>query len=198
GQPLRDRRGTEAHLRRRVHRGNLRRRLLFVASDRAAGGPAVADGHRVPAPMIRVPFDELLALVHGVFERCGMCPEDANLLADSLVQADLRGVNSHGAVRVPEYVEKLTKGGVDPRGRPRIARDGGACLVVDGGNSMGQIGASYAMGLAIERAAHSGIAAVAGRGSNHCGAMAYYAMRALAGDLIGLAATHGLPTLAPR
>ena len=74
-------------------------------------------------------------------------------LADSLVHADLRGVHSHGVLRVPEYVKKLTVGGVDPRGRPSVVRDGGACLVVDGGNSMGQIGAQFAMGQVIERAA---------------------------------------------
>jgi LDH2 family malate/lactate/ureidoglycolate dehydrogenase len=98
---------------------------------------------------------------------------------------------------VPEYVKKLTRDGVDPRGRPRIARDAGACLVVDGGNSMGQIGADFAMRLAVERAEASGIAAVAVRGSNHCGAMARFAMQALPHDMIGWATTNALPTMAP-
>jgi LDH2 family malate/lactate/ureidoglycolate dehydrogenase len=145
----------------------------------------------------RVQADELRALVGAIFERCGMAPADAGLLADSLVEADLRGVNSHGVLRVPEYVKKLTRDGVDPRGRPRIARDAGACLVVDGGNSMGQVGADFAMRLAVERAEASGIAAVAVRGSNHCGAMARFAMQALPHDMIGWATTNALPTMAP-
>jgi LDH2 family malate/lactate/ureidoglycolate dehydrogenase len=145
----------------------------------------------------RVRAEELLALVQAIFERCGMTSDDARLLADSLVEADLRGVNSHGVLRVPEYVKKLTHDGVNPRGRPKIVRDAGACLVVDGDNSMGQIGASFAMQLAVERAEGTGIAAVAVRGSNHCGAMAYFAMQALPRDMIGWATTNALPTMAP-
>lgn len=145
----------------------------------------------------RVPADELRELVAATFRRCGMGEEDAPLLADSLVAADRRGVHSHGVLRVPEYVKKLTGGGVDPRGRPQVVRDVGACLVVDGGNSMGQVGASFAMQRAITRAAETGIAAAAVRGSNHCGALAYYAMQALPHAMIGLATTNALPTMAP-
>jgi LDH2 family malate/lactate/ureidoglycolate dehydrogenase len=145
----------------------------------------------------RVAVEDLAAMVRAIFERCGMSAEDAGLLASSLVESDLRGVNSHGVLRVPEYVQKLTRGGVDPRGRPSVARDAGACVVVDAGNAMGQIGASFAMDLAVERAAAHGIGAVAVRGSNHCGAMAYWAMRALPRDMIGWATTNALPTMAP-
>lgn len=125
-------------------------------------------------------------------------PSDAAaLLADSLVSADLRGVHSHGLLRIPEYVNKLTSGGVDPRGQPHIVHDSGACLVVDGGNSMGQIGAHFAMQRVIARAEQTGIAAAAVRGSNHCGALAYFAMQALPHDMIGLVTTNALPTMAP-
>jgi LDH2 family malate/lactate/ureidoglycolate dehydrogenase len=145
----------------------------------------------------RVQPADLLALVCSIFERCGMTAADAHLLADSLVDADLRGVNSHGVLRVPEYMKKLTRDGVNPRGRPRIARDSGACLVVDADNAMGQVGANFAMQLAVERAGQSGIAAVGVRGSNHCGAMAYFAAQALPHDMIGWATTNALPTMAP-
>ncbi len=145
----------------------------------------------------RIPADELLDLVTTIFVRCGMDESDAHRLADSLVVADLRGVTSHGVMRVPEYVKKLTVGGVNPRGRPFIARDGGACLVVDGDNSMGQIGATVAMERAIERSRATGIAAAAIRGSNYCGAMAHFAMMALAHDMFGIATTNALPTMAP-
>jgi ureidoglycolate dehydrogenase (NAD+) len=76
-------------------------------------------------------------------------------------------------------------------------RDAGACLVVDGGNSMGQIGMDFAMTQALARAETSGIAAVAIRGSNHCGALAPYVIRATERDMIGLVTTNALPTMAP-
>jgi LDH2 family malate/lactate/ureidoglycolate dehydrogenase len=140
--------------------------------------------------------DDLAATVGPIFERSGMSPEDAALVTDSLVTADLRGVHSHGVLRVPEYAAKLRTGGVDPRGRPFVARDSGAALVVDGANSMGQVGSTFAMRLAVERARSTGVAAVAVRGSNHNGAMSYYAMMALPEDQIGLATTNALPTMA--
>ena len=145
----------------------------------------------------RVPAGELLALVREIFERCDMASPDAALLADTLVTADLGGVNSHGVLRVPDYVRKLTGQGVDPRGRPELVRDSGACIVVSGRNSMGQIGARFAMQLAIERAREHGIAAAAVRDSNHCGAVGYFAEQALAHEMIGLATTNSLPTMAP-
>jgi LDH2 family malate/lactate/ureidoglycolate dehydrogenase len=139
----------------------------------------------------------LTSLAAAVFSQCGMRADDAGLLAESLVFADLRGVHSHGVLRVPEYVKKLTIGGVDPRGVPSVVRDVGACLVIDGGNAMGQIATDFAMKRVLERARTTGIAAAAIRGSNHNGAMAFYAMQALPHDMIGLATTNALPTMAP-
>jgi LDH2 family malate/lactate/ureidoglycolate dehydrogenase len=155
-----------------------------------SGYPQTARERRVAAPALR-------GLVAAIFARCGMRAEDAALVADTLVRADLQGVHSHGVLRVPEYVQKLRAGGVDPQGRPRTVVDRGGALVVDGGNSMGQVAAAFAMHGAVERARVSNVAVAAVRGSNHCGAMAYYAAMALPEDMIGLAATNALPTMAP-
>ncbi len=146
---------------------------------------------------IRVAQSELLEVVTAIFAAAGMPDEDAALLADSLVLADLEGVHSHGILRVPEYVKKVTVDGVDSEGRPSVVKDAVAIMVIDGGNSMGQIGMAYAMDRVIERAAETGIAAAAIRGSNHSGAMSYYVRRAVAKDMIGIATTNALPTMAP-
>ena len=145
----------------------------------------------------RVAAGALLDLVQAIFETCEMGAGDAYLLADSLVDADLGGVHSHGVLRVPEYVRKLTVDGVDPNGKPEVVKDNGACLVVDGGNSMGQIGMGFAMQQVIARARDIGIAAAGIRGSNHCGAVGYFARMALDCDMIGVATTNALPTMAP-
>ncbi len=145
----------------------------------------------------RVPQGALLSHVSRIFDRCGMSVDDAHLLADSLVWADLRGIHSHGVLRVPEYVEKLKRGGVNPKGRPVLAKDHRAAFVVDGGNSMGAIGAAFAMHQAIDRASLYGVAAGAVRASNHCGPLSFYAVRALSHNMIGIATTNALPTMAP-
>lgn len=146
--------------------------------------------------MPAIPYDALHANVAAIFRCCGMNSADADTLARTLARADLRGVHSHGVMRVPEYVEKLTARGVNPHGRPRVVSDRISAIVVDGDNAMGAIAAAFAMDRAIERARDTGVALAAVRGSNHCGAMFCYAMQALP-EMIGLCATNALPTMAP-
>ena len=141
--------------------------------------------------------DRLIADVQAIFEAAGMDRTDAFELADSLVASDRRGIHSHGTLRVAEYIEKLTRDGVDPRGRPRIVSRQGGAIVVDGGNAMGQIAAAFAMAAAIETARSVGVAFAAVRGSNHCGALDRWVLRAAAQGMVGLASTNALPTMAP-
>lgn len=145
----------------------------------------------------KVDHQVLLDTTARMFAACGMPVDKASLLARTLVLADLRGIHSHGVMRVPDYVAKLTREGVDPRGEPAIVSDKGGALLVDGHNSMGQIGGTFAMKAAIERARTSGIACAALRHSNHCGAMDWYARLAADADMIGLATTNAIPTMAP-
>jgi L-2-hydroxycarboxylate dehydrogenase (NAD+) len=145
----------------------------------------------------RFPREELHRLIQAIFERCGMAAADADVLADQLVMADLRGIHSHGVMRVPLYVGKLNGGGIDPRGRPRVVKEAPAALVIDGGNNMGQVAGAFAMQAAIERARTTGVAVAAVGNSNHCGAMEYYVRMAIEADMIGIATTNALPTMAP-
>lgn len=145
----------------------------------------------------RFAYDALASAVAAIFRGCRMGVEDAELLADSLVHADSRGIHSHGVMRVPDYVHKLTEGGVDPRGRPRVVSERVGALRIDAGNAMGQIGAAFAMHQAIERARTTSVALAAVGGSNHCGALDYWVLMAVRGGMIGLAATNALPTMAP-
>ena len=145
----------------------------------------------------RVEADTLMEQVTAIFAACGMSDTDAAVLADSLVQADLRGIHSHGVLRVPDYVAKLTGEGVNPGGVPRVVSQCGGAIVVDCDNNMGQIGGVFAMRQAIECARSAGIAASAVSGSNHAGTMDYYVRLAIAEDMIGVATTNALPTMAP-
>jgi LDH2 family malate/lactate/ureidoglycolate dehydrogenase len=135
--------------------------------------------------------------VASIFAACGMSDFDAAFVAESLVAADLRAVHSHGVLRVPDYVAKLTRGGVNPKGRPFVARETGAIAVVDGDNAMGQIAASVAIGEAMARARDYGVGVASVRGSNHCGAMFFYTLPPIEAGMIGIATTNALPTMAP-
>lgn len=145
----------------------------------------------------RIDPTPLEAAIANLFVACAMSDADATLLARSLVHADLRGIHSHGVLRVPDYVAKLTREGVNPAGRPSIVSDSGGAIVVDGDNAMGQIALQFATNLAIERARTVSIAFAAVRGSNHCGALDWYTMQAAQQDMIGIAGSNALPTMAP-
>lgn len=132
-----------------------------------------------------------------IFAAAGVDAADLALLAATLVRAGLRGIHSHGTLCVPEYVKKLTVDGVDPGGRPQVVRQTGGAIVVDVANAMGQVAMSFALDQAIVTAREHGVAMAAVGRSNHCGAMDYWAMRALPQATIGIAGTNALPTMVP-
>lgn len=144
----------------------------------------------------RVDAGQLEAFVAALYRGVGMDQPDAGLLASIIVGTDLRGAYSHGCALAAGYLDRMQKGLIDPRGRPRVVRDSGAALVIDADNALGHLAVDFAMQRTIERARDTGVAAAAIGGSNHCGAMAHYAMLALPHDMIGLATTNGLPTMA--
>jgi LDH2 family malate/lactate/ureidoglycolate dehydrogenase len=147
-----------------------------------------AGDHRVDAVALE-------SFVADLFRAAGTSEDDARLIAGIAVGTDLRGAYSHGCALVPGYLSSMLAGRIDPAGRPSVSRDSGAALVVDGGNSLGHVGLTFAMDCALERAEQTGVAAVAVGGSNHCGAMASYALQAQGRDAIALATTNGLPTM---
>jgi LDH2 family malate/lactate/ureidoglycolate dehydrogenase len=135
--------------------------------------------------------------VAGIFTRLDVPSEDAGIVAHHLVEADLRGVHSHGVNRVPTYVNGLRAGRINPRPNLEVVEDHGGQVVMDGDFGLGQLTAFRANELAIERGKEHGLAAVALRRSTHCGAMAYYAIRAREQGLIGLAITNAGMNMTP-
>lgn len=121
---------------------------------------------------------------------------DAATVADALLEADLRGVYSHGIQILPRYVRGL-KEGINPSPNIKTIVDAGALALLDGDNGMGQIVSVKAMNMAIDRALQHGIAAVGVRNSNHHGALAYYGMMAVEQDMVGICSTNGPAVMAP-
>ncbi len=139
----------------------------------------------------------LTAQVAGIFQRLDVPAEDAQIVAEHLVEADLRGVHSHGVIRVPTYVAAIRDGKINPKPKIEVVEDHGGQVVMDGDNGLGQLTAFRANELAIERGKEHGLAAVALRRSTHCGAMAYYAIRAREAGLIGLSITNAGMNMTP-
>lgn len=132
-----------------------------------------------------------------VFERLDLPQADADLVSASLVEADLRGVHSHGVLLLPGYINRLKAGGINPHPAVRVVRDTAATALLDGDNGMGQVVARRAMGIAIDKARHAGMGGVGVMHSHHYAAGAYWAQMALAEDMIGLAMTNAGAHVAP-
>jgi len=139
----------------------------------------------------RVGEAELKRYCVDVLGHVGVSQADAAVIIDNLVEADLRGVDSHGVVRFPIYVERLAAGGSNPRPNIRFVRETRTTGVLDGDNGLGQLVGVRAMEAAIEKARDGDCAFVSVRNSNHYGAAAYYAEMATRHDMIGLTFTIG-------
>jgi ureidoglycolate dehydrogenase (NAD+) len=137
-----------------------------------------------------VSHKRLEAFTTDCLEKLGLDLADAELVAETLVAANLRGVDSHGVVRLPHYATRLRNGTI--KGRPNITvrRTGPSAVVVEGDAGMGQLVASRAMVEAIDLAKRTGVATGVARNSSHCGACAYFVELAVKQGLIGVALTH--------
>ncbi len=110
----------------------------------------------------------------------------------ALFEADLRGVYSHGAVRLqPKYLQELASGKIKPSPAISVAREGPGFAVVDGDGGMGQLVSRAAMGLAIEKARSTAVGAVTARHSRHYGAAAFWSMLAADQGMIGFTCSNG-------
>ncbi len=141
--------------------------------------PATADVPRVAAAA-------LAAFITRAFEAAGLASGDAEIVAGLMVEADLRGSDTHGVIRLPLYVRRLKAGGINPRANIRIVQEKPATALVDGDNAIGHLVMRFAAMTAIEKARRTGVAWVGARMSNHAGPAALYATMPLAHDMIGL------------
>ena len=136
---------------------------------------------------VRIGDDDLRIFCARAFEAVGVPSKDALTTATLQVEADLRGVHSHGTRAVPRYVLALQLGGTNPRPQITVTSEGPAMAALDGDAGLGQVVASQAMAMAIDKARTSTIAAVGVQGSSHFGAAAHYAIMAAEAGMVGFA-----------
>ena len=138
--------------------------------------------HDVP----RIPAERLAGFVFRVFTAAGLPAHDAQTLANLMVEADLRGSDTHGVIRLPLYVRRIRAGGINPKPDIRVVSDRPSAALIDGDNGMGHLVMRRAAELAIEKAKATGVGWVGARMSNHAGPAALYVTMPLKHDMIGL------------
>jgi LDH2 family malate/lactate/ureidoglycolate dehydrogenase len=126
-------------------------------------------------PLIAAP--ELTRFVEAILTAGGAPPHKASIAAASLVGSNLRGVDSHGVLLVPRYIDKLRSGEIDPNADGRVLSESGACMLFDGENGIGQWISEQCCAHAIRMAQANGLGMVVARDSNHFGAAAWWAQK---------------------
>ncbi len=140
---------------------------------------------------------QLRQFAQDVFRKMDCPEEDAILASDVLLQADLRGIDSHGLARLSGYVRLWEAGRINAKPEIKIVHETPSTAVVDGDKGLGLVVAPFAMKIAMEKAKVCGTGWVAVKNSNHFGIAAYHAMMALKQDMIGLSMTNASPLVAP-
>ncbi len=114
-------------------------------------------------------------------------PDDvAAEVAEHLVRSNLSGHDSHGVLRIPQYLDQAERGRLNPSGRPEVLRESEVCALVDAHRGFGHFSTAFAMAWALERAPRHGLASVAVRHSQHIGRVGEYTERAVERGLLAL------------
>jgi len=150
-----------------------------------------------PAPlqMLAVGAAELTAAVAAIFVGAGVRREDALIVAEDLVAADLEGIASHGVMLAPMYLDRLLAGAISRLSAGEVVSDRDGAVVIDAGNVFGQLTARQAVALAAERARQHGLAAVAVRNAFHFGTAGRYARMLADRGCVGMVMSNTRPLM---
>ncbi|KAK3927164.1 Malate dehydrogenase [Frankliniella fusca] len=144
-----------------------------------------------------VALAEARRFISDAMKAVGTAKDNADFLAEVLVEADYRGHYSHGLNRLELYVDDVAAGSCLPAAEPRLLRDGPSTAWVDGGHGLGPVVGRYCMQLAIDKARQTGVGWVVAKGSNHYGIAGWYSMQALKKKMMGMSFTNTSPLVSP-
>ena len=149
----------------------------------------MVSGHRFDAQTLH-------SFIQAVFRQMGSEEQEAKLVADHLIAANLAGHDSHGIGMIPSYVRSWSQGHLQINHHAKVVKEAGAAVTLDGDRAFGQVAAHEAMALGIEKARQHGIAAVALHNSHHIGRIGYWAEQCAAAGFVSIHFV-GVPTTNP-
>ena len=145
----------------------------------------------------RYNYDDLYVHTRAAFKKMGCSQEDASTCANVLIAAELRGIPSHGIMRLKDYMLMWQKGRINTKPKVQIVHETPTTAVVDADQAFGAVAGTRAMRIAIKKAEKYGSAWISVRNSSHFGIAGYYSMMAMKKEMIGLSMTNANPLVAP-
>ena len=146
---------------------------------------------------MRYDAKELRERVAAIAEKAGIPAADAETIADVLVTTDMRGVHSHGVVRIARYLDCIRAGGIKPAAEIEILKESPSSLMVSAAGGLGIPAAKKTMDRLLEKAEKTAIAVATVNHSDHYGAAGYYSMMAADRGFIGFSMSNTCPLVAP-
>jgi LDH2 family malate/lactate/ureidoglycolate dehydrogenase len=151
--------------------------------------PEIPDYPLDASQEIVVQAEPLKALLVSLYIKKGMFKVEADMAASRQIEADLRGIQSHGSRATPRYLKAMDTGDIDPRGQTLVVKQTPAIAVLDGSRNLGHVASTKAMKMAMDMAKTVGTGTVAVRNSQHFGAASVYSLMAAEAGLIGYCTT---------
>lgn len=143
-----------------------------------------------------VAADALKRFATEVFARSGVPRADAVIVADVLVWANLRGVDTHGVMRVPRYVELIESGDMNPKPAIRVRTETPASVLIEADRAIGSIAMTRATAEAVRKAREAGVGLALARGTTHTAALGYYTLAAAHEGMAAIALAASWPNVA--
>jgi LDH2 family malate/lactate/ureidoglycolate dehydrogenase len=146
---------------------------------------------------LKIAGDHLMGVITQLLQALGAEDKEARQVAKALVQADLRGIHTHGCAYVPIIAERCAHGLFNIPTKTKLITDEGAITHIDGNNGLGQVAAVEAMQISIDKAKNHGVALALIRNTNNIGFLGYYTLMAATEGMIGICATNAAASVAP-
>ena len=146
---------------------------------------------------MRIDHHALRDFYHRILQAVGTPPEEAAMVADGLIDADLHGIDSHGAIRIPSYIKVAREGRIRAASRPTLAWEKNSVALIDGHHGWGQPAAMFAAREVERLAKQFGTAAVSIKNTNHIGTLGYYGRALAAQGLFSFLTTNAAAYMAP-
>lgn len=140
---------------------------------------------------MKVNIQEMKERSVRIFEAAGLSPDDANIITEVLMETELRGVFTHGFLRLERYVNCIKSGGIKTDGNYEVVYDSPSWASIDGNDNLGIVISYKAAKLAMEKAKKTGVGIVNVKGSHHFGAAGYYTSMCADNDMVGMSMSNG-------
>ncbi len=146
---------------------------------------------------IIIKVEHLHTFITDLAVKAGVTRRDAGILSGSLIDADLKGIRSHGLIRLPIYIKRIECGVIDVMKKVEVIKEKDSIKVLNADHGLGQLAGVQGMEMAIEGAKKFGVGICGILNSNHFGALGYYTELGSKAEMIGLAITNSFPMMAP-